>query len=721
MYQTPDLMNSSIYKTLIALLLALKDLPIPLSRDEQSILQDVGQQLDIDPDDWDFIKEQITALIEANYTLNQIFQAKIRQLDALDGRIPKEFFPNLAELEKEIFGETKEVVTFDGQSKDDNYNKSKQVFNITSSILITENQDQTTKKLGFLEQISEYVDNYRYFNTYFTETNNQTIIPPTEPLIHGQAYLLFINISPEPQGIDKEPITFPDKTLTQLWNDQETLSLDVVVTSKDFKIHPTINKLSLPRTGASDNLQFTVRPDKFGDRGYIKVELFYRGYLLQSKQLGVLIIPTIGAEIPESLHPAQTSRVTFTTTDLLTNEQLAMLPERVLTVDVELDQRDGSIDFRFLDRTQGNQQLAFYDTTLQPTALGNAIAGIRQQLKLTSESEYRWSVDGSLELLNAWLPRLANVGRELYRLLLPPNQADGGEKLKAALAPNTVIQVNPVLGKVTIPWALLYERKIRESRQNRVCENFTQHDLDCTNCPNKNDQKIICPHAFWGYRYSIEQLPCWTSNKHYSVALIRQIKNEKQLQLSFNVYRDFQLWREHLPKLEAAGSVNILAAEEMLELESIWSEYGQFLDLVYFYCHGGVEEMPKRPYLEISDDRIYSNFLECYESTWLHHPLVFLNGCATGDYSPESYVSLIDDFLNAGASGVVGTECPVSENFAEYYATEVFKHLFAGKALGQAMLEVRRKLLQQQYNPLGLVYSLYAAHEIALARSVTQN
>ena len=121
----------------------------------------------------------------------------------------------------------------------------------------------------------------------------------------------------------------------------------MVVTSKDFKIHPTINKLSLPRTGASNNLQFTVRPDKFGDRGYIKVELFYRGYLLQSKQLGVLIIPTIDAEIPESLHPAQTSRVTFTTTDLLSNQQLALLPERVLTVDVELDQRDGSIDFRF--------------------------------------------------------------------------------------------------------------------------------------------------------------------------------------------------------------------------------------------------------------------------------------------------------------------------------------------------------------------------------------
>jgi CHAT domain len=713
-------MNSSINKTLIALLLALKELQIPLSKDEQANLQDVGQQLDIDPDYWDFIQEQITTLIKSNYTLNQIFQAKIRKLDALDGRIPREFLPNLAELKTELFGEMKEIVTFDGSSNGENRNRTTQLIDITSTILRTENQDQTTKQLVFLEQISQYVENYRYFNTYFAEPNNQTVIPPTEPLIHGQTYFLCINISPEPQGIDTTP--FPDKTLAQVWNDQETLLLDVAVTSKDFHINATLNKLSLPRTGASDNLIFTVKPHKFDGRAYIQVELFYRGYLLQSKQLAILILPTVGADIPESLRPPQSSRITFTTTDLLTNEQLALLPERVLTVDVELDQRDGSIDFRFLDRTHGNEELAFYDTTLQPAALGNAIAGIRQQLKLASESEYRWSVEGSMESLNTWLPSLANVGRELYRLLLPANQAEGSEKLQAALIPNTVIQVNPVLGKVTIPWALLYERKIRQSKQNRVCDRFTQHDLDCTDCPHKNDQQVVCPHAFWGYRYSIEQLPCWTSNKHnYPVALVRQIQNERQLQLSFNVYRDFKLWQEHLIKLQATGSVNILPAEEMFELESIWSEHGQILDLVYFYCHGGIEEMPKKPYLEISDDRIYSNFLECYESTWLHHPLVFLNGCATGDYSPESYVSLIDDFLNAGASGVVGTECPVSETFAEYYATEVFQRLFAGEAMGQAMLAVRRNLLQQYYNPLGLVYSLYAAHEIALARSVTQN
>lgn len=714
-------MNSSVTTTLLALLLALRELQVALSEDEQAILQDIGQQLDIDPDYWDFIKDEIMTLVAANPALNKLFTVKIAKLEALDAKIPREFLPNLIELKKELFSDSKEIITFDGQSAGEPEDKYKQVINITSNILLTENQDQTAKQLVFLEQISEYVQNYRYFNTYFTGATNQSLIPPTEPLIHGQAYLLYINISPEPTGIDNSPAPFPEQALTQVWNEQQHLLLDVVVTSKDFSINAHCKKLTLPRAGASDSIHFTVKPNCLEGRGYIQVELFYRGYLLQSKQLAILIIPNAGASIPESLRPPQSSRITFTTTDLLTNSQLAQLPERVLTVDVELDTRDGSIDFRFLDRTEGNKELAFYDTSLQGAALGNAITAIRQQLHQTLHNGYWGEAQGSIEQLNTWLPSLANAGRELYRLLLPQNSDnDQAERLKAALTPDTVIQVNPVLGKVTIPWALLYERKIQTRKQNPVCARFTDHDLDCTDCPNKNDPKYICPNAFWGYRYSIEQLPCWTSSKHnYPMTLVRQIQNNQPLQLSFNVYRDFQLWRQHLSNLELAAKLNILPAEEMLELENIWSTYGQNLDLVYFYCHGGVEEMPKRPYLEISDERIYSNFLECYESTWSHNPLVFLNGCATGDYSPESYVNLIDDFLNAGASGVVGTECPVLENFAEYYATEVFKRLFAGEPMGQAMLAVRRSLLQNNYNPLGLVYSLYAAHEIALARSVS--
>lgn len=722
-------MNSSATKTLLALLLALRELKISLGTDEKEDLQNIGQELELRPYDWEDIEKKLIVKIEANAALNQLFQLNKAKLDALDGQIPRDLLPSLAELEQELFPQTREVIEFKAEYQEYREYESSETIALTSTILKTDNPDQTTKELSFLEQLSDYVQSYRFFNTYFGDPSDRTTIPPSEPLIHGLPYLLFIDISPERKGLDEEPTPFPDQALSQVWNDQETLSLDVVVTSKDFSIDATVKPLTLPRRGSSDSVQLTVKPNLFEGRGYIRVELLYRGYLLQSKQIAALILPRVGAEIPESLRPPQTARITFTTTDLLTNEQLALLPERVLTVDVELDRRDGSIDFRFLDRTQGNQELAFYDTTLQPTALGEAIAAVRHQLMLMASNDegYKWKTQGDMELLNTWLPALANVGHSLYRAIVSKNKGntfgeDRGEKLRAALKPDTVIQVNPVLGKVTIPWALLYERNIRYSQRVRVCEQFAERDTDCTGCPFKDDSKVVCPHAFWGYRHAIEQLPAWTSNElPQPLALIRQIANDRPLSLNFNVCREFLLWQEHLPKIEALGSVKMLEADEIPALELIWENDGATLDLIYFYCHGGVEESSKQPYLALSGERIYSNFLEDFEQRWQHHPLVLLNGCGTGDYGPESYISLIDDFRAAGASGVIGTECPVPEMFAEPYAIALLGRLFRGEPLGQAMLAVRRELLRENLNPLGLVYSLYAAHEITLTVPVADH
>ncbi len=467
-----------------------------------------------------------------------------------------------------------------------------------------------------------------------------------------------------------------------------------------------------------------MTPTLVSGRGLLQVELFYRGYLLQAKQVEAVIVPYAGAELSGLMRPIHTARITFITTDQLTTAQLKLTSERVLTIDVEHDKRDGSIDFRFLDRTQGNQELAFYDTVLQPAMLGKVIAGVRKQLNLAAREGYQWIDKGEIDLLNTWLPRFAHAGRYLYRAILPQNQGnptddDQGEKLQAALEPGITIQVNPIVGQVTVPWGLLYEREVKyQPGKTHVCQHCLNSKEDCPTCPHADDPYIVCPYAFWGYRYAIEQLPCWvTGELPQPTVLVKKIANDQPLLLNLNVWQNFSLWRDHLPKLEAAGQVQMLVAEEIAKLEQLWRDYAT-LDLVYFYCHGGIDEILEQPYLEISDGRIDSNFLEASKLQWSHNPLVFLNGCATGDYSPESYMSLIDDFRVAGACGVIGTECPVPEMFAEPYAAALLPRLFKGEPLGQAMLTVRRELLREKLNPLGLVYSLYAAHEIVLSRAV---
>jgi hypothetical protein len=79
-------MNSSATKTLLALLLALRELKVPLSTDEQEVLQNVGRELELDPDYWEETEEGLMAMIKANPALNQLFQLNKAKLDALGHR-----------------------------------------------------------------------------------------------------------------------------------------------------------------------------------------------------------------------------------------------------------------------------------------------------------------------------------------------------------------------------------------------------------------------------------------------------------------------------------------------------------------------------------------------------------------------------------------------------------------------------------------------------------
>jgi CHAT domain len=573
----------------------------------------------------------------------------------------------------------------------------------------------------------------RYFNAFFTTTkDSEQMVPVDEPL-YQQAYYLIVEINPVKRGPSEDDI-FVDSALNDAQKQGETLSLLVVASSRDFTITPSIKKIDLPVAGPSTKAIFSVKLLRADQRAFLQVEIFYRGHLLQAKRLEAFVLPDKDSDHPVSLKPFQSARLTFTTTERFSTETLTLIPERVLSIDVERDPRDQSVDLRFLDRTNGEDELAFYDTILEPQALGEAVTAVREKLKATVQGEERkgkkiegfeWKKEGLDPMLLDWLPYLANVGRTLYRALLPENQRratdDAKEKLKAALRPGATIQINPIAGRVTIPWALLYERPVFiNPGQNRICAKYGTDGPECLECESQSDPLVICPYAFWGYRYAIEQLPGWVGNElpNY-LSLLRRVSNGKPLLLNLNVWREFTLWKTHLKKLEDVGTIDTVLAEDLSTVANTWRSRSGELDILYFYTHGGTDQ--REPYLEVSDGRITSNTLESTLGKLDHNPLVFLNGCATGDYGPESFVSLIDDFRNAGACGVIGTECGIPELFAEEYATKLFTRLFSGERVGQAMLELRREFLIANKNPLALVYSLYASNEISLASPVNKS
>jgi len=150
-------MAESAKTTLLALLLALKQLETPLTADEQADLDNVGKQLKLDPDDWEYIQEGLIAIIEKNSSLNQLYQTAKAQLEAIDGNIPPELLPTEQEQEAELLAnEKREPVTF-GYCEGEPDRESDEILNVSIDVLTKENSAKTAKKISFLQRIQAFL------------------------------------------------------------------------------------------------------------------------------------------------------------------------------------------------------------------------------------------------------------------------------------------------------------------------------------------------------------------------------------------------------------------------------------------------------------------------------------------------------------------------------------------------------------------------------------
>ncbi|NEQ65994.1 MAG: hypothetical protein F6K21_10925 [Symploca sp. SIO2D2] len=150
-------MAESSTTTLLALLLALKQLEIPLSTDEQDKLKTTGQQLELDPDDWDYIKEGLMEVIENNPSLAQLYQTAKVQLDEIDGKISPELLPTEEELGVELLTDGKRTVVYFGYFEGRPDRESDEILNVSINVLRKKDSAKIAKKLSFLERIGKFL------------------------------------------------------------------------------------------------------------------------------------------------------------------------------------------------------------------------------------------------------------------------------------------------------------------------------------------------------------------------------------------------------------------------------------------------------------------------------------------------------------------------------------------------------------------------------------
>lgn len=139
---------------LLALLLALKQLETPLTADERANLETIGEQLALDPDDWDYIQEGLMAVIQQNPSLDRLFQTAKVQLEAIDGNIPIELLPTQQEKETELLPQSRETVTF-GYTEGEPDKTSNEIVDVSINVLTQKDPSTTTKNLSFLQRIQD--------------------------------------------------------------------------------------------------------------------------------------------------------------------------------------------------------------------------------------------------------------------------------------------------------------------------------------------------------------------------------------------------------------------------------------------------------------------------------------------------------------------------------------------------------------------------------------
>jgi hypothetical protein len=384
------------------------------------------------------------------------------------------------------------------------------------------------------------------------------------------------------------------------------------------------------------------------------------------------------------------------------------------------------------------------DISLPSSALQAAITGGRERLTNasirpgndgTSEYIYRDSSKNKSEFPDG-LWSLVEWGHEIYsrlKLAIPEEKQEAFSRL---LQGSSYIQIAMKDGPQNFfPAALLYDFPLQSGLlKYKICGQFMQYLKEGKNlgtitcfdeqCTARMDptQTTLCPMGFWGFRH-ILGIPL--SVKDESIPSRIAVKDTLNVVIATAGSLDtgdahFHEMTSRIqtsnPKLYPQVIVNTKPAADPTEL---LGQLDQSPHIVYFFCHGK-KEPGELPVLECGPGaqpfQIPPSYFEGIRSWKETHPLVFINGCHTGDVMPEEYLEFITPLIvEQEAAGVVGTEILIFDSMAARFADACLSSFIGGKTIGESVRDGRLAILST-YNPLGLVYNPFISGGLKLEK-----
>jgi len=518
---------------------------------------------------------------------------------------------------------------------------------------------------------------------------------------------------------------------------------------------PVVKPTNLPDPNNLENhLFFPVQMPNEEGSSRIRCNLYFENVLLQSHVMTVMVVDALsktqttetdvnnsGANI-EFNQEFRWSNLDYSLSNTLETKNLTKIEKHSLSIMLN-DGGNGTHNFRIF----GGQEKR-WDVSISESSLESLIKTAREGLRKVSwGNEKMWGENQKYRYETKTLKKrkqhlkkdfvtLAKRGQSIFLELLREtifDEASGDfsklESYKETFwnAKNIQIAASKDINQV-IPTAMVYDSPFDDSLDNAdysLCKvfenalgkkNINIEDTICfkNQCPDFNNDTVICPSGFWGFRLNIG-LPFSISEGNDESKMALEYKHNPKIALM--VYKDFATQQDHVQNLR-----NLKPEFEWTTSDSgsiIKTLLKENMHIIYFYCHGGLTSYNK-PYLQVGNENdpngiITSDYVLNKGIKWNDpRPLVFINGCHTTALEPNKALNFIENLVPySGAVGVIGTEITIFESLATEFAENCLKQFFNGSSIGKAIRLARLQVLQNG-NPLGLVYIPFVISSLKL-------
>lgn len=536
-------------------------------------------------------------------------------------------------------------------------------------------------------------------------------------------------------------------------------TLQIALQAKRFNLaSPALTEVFLPRAGGSKPVYFEVTaPDEIGD-AELRVCISHENHLLQAFLLtayvdsdeqyfavrsddvgprGFLLEPPPPNERVERTGRLVDAVLEYARSERFTN--LDELPPRALCITAN---RTGATHELAIQGSAGKD-----DITLSPSVFDEQMRAFREILQRATWQDVATETPRVFPTLtrgpvpigsdyDRFLRELASHGKKLYGRLF--GEVDKVELSELKNERDRVIQVVRFDAEFAFPWVALYDFKLpREGRPPEPVCSGVEWDANGESrpCEHGPDDRVICANGFWGVRHVVEEIVA-RNRKEDAQLFIECGANSPAVGVAANLRLaavDLLLKRLRANISTASVLEGPDDSEKLIDL--LWRQPAARPPILVLLAHLELTKKtkfgnePEDPRIvlddEILDDKARwlteEHLSECFQDfdgmPWCQpRPLILLMVCQSALGATGSVNSFANILSQAGALGVVGTECTVFSELAATFAGDVTLALWDGKqTVGQAMTLARRKLLAEG-NPLGFVFHCIGGADVKVRR-----